>query len=813
MDKYLSDLYYDPSHPAGFGGVAAIKRAAKKDNKNISVKEIKTWLQSRDAYTLHKPLRRTFRRNKVIVSGIDSQWQADLVDISSFSKQNKNHRYILTCIHIFSKFAWARALKDKSGKTIVRAFQSIIKAHNRKPQTLQTDKGKEFVNRPFQQFLRAHHIHFFTTNNETKASVVERFNRTLKTKMWRYFTANGTRTYIDVLQKFLVGYNRRKHSSIGMAPVNVNRRNQEQVWQRLYGNISKSSVPAFKFNLGDAVQISMATQPFQKGYLPQWTEEVFTIAEREPRLHPVYRLKDFGGDDIVEPHAVGHAKVPLIRVVTVKGKYGEDTITGKGQWIEYHPIANITDSGPIEFYVSGSSEEYIDLPQTQLYVRAKITLSNGDELPAGSKVGPANLFLQSLFSQVDVSLNERLISPSTPTYPYRAMIETLLSYGSDAKQTQLTSSLFYKDTAGSMDNPDPLAADDAVNQGLKTRAAFTRRSKTVDMLGPIHSDIFFQDKYSLNGVSMKLKLIRSKDQFCLMSADTDVEYKVVIQDASLFVRKIKLNPAVPLAHARALEKATAKYPIRRVRLIVSCVTNTGFNGSYVENPFNFQHFNANFLAVYLDGEQIPYKPLKPNFDPNSGGNYIRAYHTLFSGTDKMNHDEGNAINREEYAKGYTLYAFDLAPDLSSGDHYNLVKQGNLRMELQFQRPLTTTVNVVVYAELDNLIEIDKARVFPPDTLRELQPNYPCSLVINLDPSHLPGSHWVAVFISKEKHGEYFDSYGLPPSTLSSIHTFMNRACLQHDYNERTLQGLFSNVYGHYVIFFCCTKIEVGRWKL
>ncbi|KAJ8048250.1 Endogenous retrovirus group K member 19 Pol protein [Holothuria leucospilota] len=222
--------------------------------------------------------------------------QADLVDVSSFSKQNKNHKYILTCIDIFSKFAWARALKDKTGKTIVRAFQSIIKAHNRKPQTLQTDKGKEFVNRPFQQFLRAKQIHFFTTNNETKASVVERFNRTLKSKMWRYFTANGTRTYIDVLPKFLVGYNRRKHRSIGMAPVNVNRDNQEEVWQRLYGNIPKSSVSAFKFNLGDAVRISMATQPFQKGYLPQWTEEVFTIAERKHRLPPVYRLKDFGGE-------------------------------------------------------------------------------------------------------------------------------------------------------------------------------------------------------------------------------------------------------------------------------------------------------------------------------------------------------------------------------------------------------------------------------------------------------------------------------------------------------------------------------------
>ncbi|XP_071832414.1 uncharacterized protein F54H12.2-like [Apostichopus japonicus] len=407
----------------------------------------------------------------------------------------------------------------------------------------------------------------------------------------------------------------------------------------------------------------------------------------------------------------------------------------KGQWIEYHPIANITDNGPLEFNISGSGEEYIDLAQTQLYVKAKITQANGDDLANTSSVGPVNLFIQSLFSQVDVSLNERLISTSTPTYPYRAMIETLLSYGSEAKQSYLTSGLFYKDTAGRMDEPSPLATDDVVNFGLKKRHSFINESKTVDMLGCIHSDIFFQEKYLLNGVTMKLKLIRSKDEFCLMSGDADEKYKVIIIDASLFVRKVKLKPAVSLGHERALEKSTAKYPVRRVvtkmlsvpvgnmsfvqdhiflgqlpkRVIVGCVRNTAFNGSYQQNPFNLNHFGANFLAVYLDGEQIPHKPLKPNFGAASDGTYIRAYHTLFSGTDKANHDEGNAISREEYSKGYTLYVFDLTPDLSSGGHFNLVKQGNLRMELQFNKPLTTTINVIVYAELDNIIEIDRAR--------------------------------------------------------------------------------------------------------
>ncbi|KAJ8019438.1 hypothetical protein HOLleu_41036 [Holothuria leucospilota] len=298
MDTYLSNLYYDPSHPAAFGGVGAIRRAAKQDKRNISDKKITEWLQGRDAYTLHKPLRKTFQRNKVIVSGIDSQWQADLVDVSAFAKQNKGYRYILTCIDILSKFAWARALKDKTSRSVIGAFRSILKEQNRKPQTLYTDKGKEFLNQPFQTFLRDKNIHFFTTNNETKASVVERFNRTLKTKMWRYFTANGTRRYVDVLQKFLAGYNQNHHRSIGMAPKDVDEYCQEEVWQRLYGNVVTKDVAEhrFKFSLGDTVRISMATRPFRKGYLPQWTDEVFTVAGRIRRTPPVYRLKDYGGE-------------------------------------------------------------------------------------------------------------------------------------------------------------------------------------------------------------------------------------------------------------------------------------------------------------------------------------------------------------------------------------------------------------------------------------------------------------------------------------------------------------------------------------
>ncbi|XP_033110193.1 uncharacterized protein LOC117111391 [Anneissia japonica] len=238
----------------------------------------------------------------------------------------------------------------------------------------------------------------------------------------------------------------------------------------------------------------------------------------------------------------------------------------KGQWVQYFPYTSISDSGPVQFNIQGTNEEYMDLAQTMLRVKAKITKSDGTDLDADDPVGPTNLLLQSLFSEVDVSLNERLITPSTNTYSYRAMIETLLTYGTDAKQTHLTGGLFYKDTAGRMDAANPTVGNAVANNGLKKRSEFTNGSRLVDLIGPIHCDIFFQDRMMLNGVDVKIKLHRSKNSFCLMSPDAAAGFKVHFEDASLYVRKVKLNPSIALAHAKALEKGTAKYPLRRVEV-------------------------------------------------------------------------------------------------------------------------------------------------------------------------------------------------------------------------------------------------------
>jgi len=154
-------------------------KQARLINPKINRSQVKEWLSKQPTYSVHKPARRTYPRNQVLVSSIDEQWQADLVDMQSLEKYNDGNRYILTCIDLFSEFAWTIPLKSKTSENIKNAFMDIFKT-DRKPYKLQTDAGTEFINKEVQKFLKAEGIDFFTTNSEMKAAVVERFNITIK---------------------------------------------------------------------------------------------------------------------------------------------------------------------------------------------------------------------------------------------------------------------------------------------------------------------------------------------------------------------------------------------------------------------------------------------------------------------------------------------------------------------------------------------------------------------------------------------------------------------------------------------------------
>ena len=177
-----------------------------------------------------------------------------------------------------------------------------------------------------------------------------------------------------------------------------------------------------------------------------------------------------------------------------------------------------------------------------------------------ANVGPVNLWMHSLFSDVSVNPNEKLVSPPTSLYPYRVYIETLLSYGLAAKESQLTEVMWYTDTP---EHQDKTTVD---NKGFTSRKALTAQSKSVQMMGKLHLDLFCQGKYLLNHVDLKIKLRRGQDVFALM-ADAD-NYKIKIKDLALFVRNVQLSPAVRMGHVKALEKTSCKYPIRRIEVKV-----------------------------------------------------------------------------------------------------------------------------------------------------------------------------------------------------------------------------------------------------
>lgn len=295
----IKDIYYDISNPAGYSSVNALTRAMRgKMKKN----EVQQWLEAQETYTLHKPVQKKFSRNRYILSNYNELWQADLSDMKSYSQYNNGFKYILCVIDVFSKYAFARAIKKKNSETIKNAFQSIFDEAKATPTHIQSDKGTEFVSKDVRQFFKSKGINYYTTNNpDIKASIVERFQRTLKQKMWRYFTHRNTYRYVDVLDDLLYSYNHSVHSSIKMRPCDVNFNNIMTVWRNLYEKKKEKikNVRYPKFKIGDHVRITKYKHIFEKGYETNWSDEIFIITsviDRSPWV--VYTLKDLHNEPI-----------------------------------------------------------------------------------------------------------------------------------------------------------------------------------------------------------------------------------------------------------------------------------------------------------------------------------------------------------------------------------------------------------------------------------------------------------------------------------------------------------------------------------
>jgi len=419
------------------------------------------------------------------------------------------------------------------------------------------------------------------------------------------------------------------------------------------------------------------------------------------------------------------------------------TAIESSRMVEYRPISTLTSEGPIEFVIPGDTSEYIHPAYLYLYVRCRIQTAEGGNLAvaaagppavAGDIVAPVNNFLHSLFSQVDISLNDKVISSSSGTYPYRAYLETVLNYSGDASNTHLTSALWYKDTAGQFNTLGN------ANTGFQQRTAYVTGSAQFEMMGRLYTDIASIDRILPNKVSLRVKLHRSKDAFCLMGA-ANSNYRVHLDEVILYARRMDISADLALQLNTYMLKNTAKLPLTRVEtrvhtipqnvstytlsnvflgnvpkgLVIGFLANTAFNGQYNENPFQFQHFDLNQLQVQVGSKSYPPTALTPDFANNL---FLPCYHTLFSGTGIFHQNEGHTITFHDYPNGYTLYAFILSPTSTLDDTtWDVVKDSPVNIKIGFTERLAQSITCVVYAQFDSLIQIDKDRnIYTDNTL-------------------------------------------------------------------------------------------------
>ncbi len=351
-------------------------------------------------------------------------------------------------------------------------------------------------------------------------------------------------------------------------------------------------------------------------------------------------------------------------------------------------------------------------------------------------MGPVNLFHSSLFQQVDVYLQDKLIGGSNNNYAYKAMIDVLLGENYCNKTSKLQSQLYYKDAAFGMDDPDAVLGE---NFGLKQRAAYIKESRVLELEGPLYTDISQLSRFMVNNVDIKFVLWQSSPEFHLMCGTPGQRYRTKILNATLNVCHVYVSPHILVAHARVLAADhPAIYPYKRSeikRYVVSAgsysfsaddiflaqvpnqvciamVEAQSVAGTYFKNPYNFRHFKANYVSLQVNGENTPStKPFTPKFSfERAEGTFLPGFLSLQNFKAKAK-STSNDISRLEYSSGYTLLCYDLN-QMSTNDPTNvkaLSRSGNVRCEIIFDEPLQTSINVIFYAQYDSEIRIDKTR--------------------------------------------------------------------------------------------------------
>ena len=420
------------------------------------------------------------------------------------------------------------------------------------------------------------------------------------------------------------------------------------------------------------------------------------------------------------------------------------------KYLTYKPVNQFSSEGNVKFHVPGVGTSYIDLTEVYLLTQLRIVKSDGSHLdPRPSRkatpgrsdsdkeamhdegdasVGPVNSIGTALWDQVEVRFNDRVVAGGQTCYSYKSLINLLLCE-EDVNDSELECAMFHKDTAGYMDDVSLLSGG---NEGYKKRAALMAESKTVETLNKLDIDVFKVTKYLLNGVSIDLTLSPTPNAFRLLTSNTaTTDYKLEIKDISLIIKHATPCNHVLLAHQEIMQnelskaryfytkeelrkfnlaKDTSSYYIEdayngRVpsRVVIAFVSGESLSGSMNKNPYNLKHFGVTYMNLTLSGNPTPEGPVNIDFE---SGKYLTSYKQLYRGrTGRLGTPR---ISREEYAEGYSLFIFDLAPQ-NRDAFYPVAREGSVRIELRFKAPLPESCVMLTKVTYPGLFEIDYAR--------------------------------------------------------------------------------------------------------
>ena len=298
LGQYLEQFYTKPGHPAFFLGIEKLYKHLKQKGFNPTKSFLKGWLSENDAYTLHKDARRRFRTVKVITSGPNYLYDADLAQMDDLADSNDGIRFLLVVIDAFSKKAAVRPLKNKTATEVSLALRQVFEEIG-KPVILRHDPGTDFVNSKVKKLLKEYDVKDQTTTNEKKAHFAERFIRTLKSLLYRHITNTNSFRYLDVLTDIVDGYNNTIHSTTGIKPTKVKGKAAKKLFWKMFRPKNVSKIKPYGLRVGDSVRISYLTKPFDRAFDQHWTGEIFFVTKRFRRQGiPLYKLKDFNGEEI-----------------------------------------------------------------------------------------------------------------------------------------------------------------------------------------------------------------------------------------------------------------------------------------------------------------------------------------------------------------------------------------------------------------------------------------------------------------------------------------------------------------------------------